>query len=281
MTFVPLSLNHQSVIEAACHRLALPINEYSFATLYLYRHGDKSEFLEESQGHHWVRGVSREGSVFLMPLFHPADWQRSIAFAKEVGAEYLYPICEAWTGELSQFRVVFDEAEADYCFDRETIQNYAGRRFDGLRNWVKRLLAAHTMRVEPYRVELFDDADAIITAWAHGRSSGIADAAECREGARLADRLGLQGYLFYAENIPVGLLLGESLLENMFVIHFAKAVTGYPGIYQYMYQVCAQQLSPQYRWLNWEQDLGIDRLRKAKMVYHPTSFSRKAKVYPS
>ena len=214
-----------------------------------------------------------------MPLFHPTDWEESLSFAKEAVASYLFPICEAWTREISNHRIEFDEDEADYCFDRMTIQKYAGRHFDGVRNWVRRLLAAHTMRVEPYTVAHFEEAQAIITAWDQGRKNSLTDASQCREAAQLADRLRLEGYIFYAEDRAVGLLLGEPLLMDMFVIHFAKAVPGYPGIYQYMYAHLATRLSSQFRWLNWEQDLGIERLRKAKHVYRPTMFSWKAKVF--
>jgi uncharacterized protein len=279
MIFEPLSILHQEPINEALKRLLLPLSEYNFTTLYLFRNDDQYCFLRHPEGEHWVRGVSRNGEVFLMPLFHPSNWQDCVNFGRSLNAKYLFPITEEWSDELTAFRVRFDEDEADYCFDRESIQAYSGRHYDGQRNWVKRLLKTHKMRVEPYQEEFFGAADTIIEEWCHGKTNGCADASECREGIQLANKLGLQGYLFFADEKPVGLIFGEPLLNDMFLIHFAKAVNGCLGIYPYMYQELAKRLPNQYRWLNWEQDLGIEKLRMAKREYHPIRFSKKARLF--
>jgi hypothetical protein len=135
------------------------------------------------------------------------------------------------------------------------------------------------MRVEPYKDDLFEAADSIINGWLLSRANGIADVLECREGIQFSNRLGLQGFIFFSDEKPVGFIFGEPFPKGVFLLHFAKAVRGYPGIYQYMYQEVARRLPDQYRWMNWEQDLGIENLRAAKRAYHPARFFKKAKLY--
>jgi hypothetical protein len=72
--------------------------------------------------------------------------------------------------------------------------------------------------------------------------------------------------------------LGESLGEDMAVIHVEKADPGTPGLYQLVnQQFCARRWSD-VRFINREQDLGIPGLRDAKLSYGPDHFVKKYRI---
>ena len=61
--------------------------------------------------------------------------------------------------------------------------------------------------------------------------------------------------------------------------HFEKAVRGHPGLYDFLKHRTAQNLHHQsVKYINYEQDLGIEGLRKSKLLLHPESFLKKFTV---
>ncbi len=69
-----LSLNHQRIVQDACDRLCLPLSEYNFANLYLFRKTHQYRFVELGPERQAIKGISYRKQTFLMPLFHPNDW---------------------------------------------------------------------------------------------------------------------------------------------------------------------------------------------------------------
>jgi hypothetical protein len=63
--------------------------------------------------------------------------------------------------------------------------------------------------------------------------------------------------------------LGEPLNENTAVIHIEKANQQVSGIYAAINQLFCLHAWSQMEYINREQDLGVEGLRKAKTSYHP------------
>lgn len=67
----------------------------------------------------------------------------------------------------------------------------------------------------------------------------------------------------------VGFSLGEPLNKNTVVIHIEKANIRYHGAYQVINQLFLKHEWNNYEFVNREEDLGIEGLRKAKLSYQP------------
>ena len=80
--------------------------------------------------------------------------------------------------------------------------------------------------------------------------------------------LDMSGILIYIGNELAGFALGSFLGDEMFVIHFERANYTFTGITQFLNQETAKQYSDT-RYINREQDLGIEGLRKSKRSYAP------------
>jgi uncharacterized protein len=90
------------------------------------------------------------------------------------------------------------------------------------------------------------------------------------EALSLIDELHLTGGILYAEHKPVAMTIGSAITAKIADIHFEKAISGYDrdGAYAVINQEFAKKMT-QYEYLNREEDLGIEGLRKAKLSYHP------------
>jgi len=91
----------------------------------------------------------------------------------------------------------------------------------------------------------------------------------------MQSELGLTGAMAFADGKPAGFLLGEPLNDDTFTIHFAKADIRYKGIYQFLFSRFACDFCPDYEYMNLEQDLGNEGLRKTKVSYRPDLMAHK------
>ena len=64
-------------------------------------------------------------------------------------------------------------------------------------------------------------------------------------------------------------------VEHMAVIHIEKANPEINGLYQFINQQFLIEEFPEAEWVNREDDMGLEGLRKAKMTYYPADYARK------
>jgi hypothetical protein len=69
--------------------------------------------------------------------------------------------------------------------------------------------------------------------------------------------------------------IAESLNPQTLVIHVLKGAQGKTGIYQTMFNEFLSREAARYSFINMEQDLGIEGLRKSKESYHPLTLVKK------
>lgn len=81
--------------------------------------------------------------------------------------------------------------------------------------------------------------------------------------------LSLIGGLIRIDGEIVAFALGEAVDEESVVMHIEKANTSIQGIYQAINQQFLENAFSSYLWVNREEDLGIEGLRKAKLSYQP------------
>ena len=81
--------------------------------------------------------------------------------------------------------------------------------------------------------------------------------------------LGLRGGLICVNGKIEAFTIGEQLTEDTFVVHVEKAFTDIHGAYTIINQQFVEHDASEYKYINREEDMGIENLRKAKLSYHP------------
>lgn len=75
--------------------------------------------------------------------------------------------------------------------------------------------------------------------------------------------------------------MGSPIGPDTFDVHFEKAFSDLPGAYPLINREFARWLRerhPGLRWLNREDDMGLEGLRRAKSSYHPDRMVEKSTV---
>lgn len=78
----------------------------------------------------------------------------------------------------------------------------------------------------------------------------------------------MHGGILYAEDVPVAMTMGAQINRKIFDISFEKALVQYDGAYAKVNNEFAKTLVG-FEFINREEDLGLESLRKAKLSYHP------------
>lgn len=250
----------------------VPISEFSFANLFLFRESHRYEVLRDAD-EIWIRGRSYDGHTYLMPTrdLQGVDPEYLTDITSTV--DFIYPVPEQWLSTFSEDRLnlTFYEGDSDYLYLTERIETYAGKKLHKKRNLLNFFLKHYSHDAQPLTAEKVPDALGILDTWLKesGQDPSRTDYISAREALEKMEELVLCGGIWYAEGRPSGYILGEELTEDTFVLHFAKGLTQFKGIYQYIFSSFASVLPCFYKNLNMEQDLGREALRHSKESYVP------------
>ena len=97
----------------------------------------------------------------------------------------------------------------------------------------------------------------------------------CMENSAIAlalrqfDTLGMAGGLLRVGGRVVAITIGEPINSRVFVTHFEKADTDYDGAYTMINNQFAINRLSGYEYINREEDMDKEGLRRAKLSYYP------------
>ena len=209
----------------------------------------------------------------LKDYFTNRQWQLQFKRVTEVELAY-------FKGQLSDSEVVFDRDNSDYVYLSEDLINLAGKKFDGKRNHINKFKKLYLYEYVPLNQETLGDCHRIMQEWCAERECKDHKGLYCEKLANIEllnnfEKLGCKGALIKVDDRFCAFTVGEMLNQDTAVIHIEKANSKVNGLYTFInQQFCA------YAWknavyINREQDLGMEGLRRAKLSYNPVEMINK------
>ncbi len=191
-------------------------------------------------------------------------------------------LCELWSIALED-RVRIEEARGqwDYLYLASELCTLSGNRFHKKKN-----LFAQFQKLYEYEYRSLSEAcvETVLnmqTEWCRWHDCEGSEAllaendAVARVLAHWSHFPGLCGGIIRIDKVPVAYTLAEPLNKDTLVIHFEKAATGIKGAYQAINYLFCNDVGKNFTYINREQDLDDEGLRKAKLSYNPVDFSKK------
>ncbi len=196
----------------------------------------------------------------------------------------LFGLLSEETEELSRlfpgkftFRPVRDSF--DYVYDIERLCELRGKKLQAKRNHCNRFEDAYPdYRVLPLTPELLPRCQEFTEQWYHSHiegGAGLDYAGECQAIGRAFthfDALRMEGIAIETSDGLVAFSMGNRIREDTFDVNFEKALAEVNGAYPTVNREFARLLHTRYpalRFLNREDDMGIEGLRRAKESYFP------------
>jgi len=286
MIQTPLTLEHQGIISEKLDAIGVYLSEFSYPNLYLFRNRHEYHTVETSHGF-FIAGVTYDKRKYLMPMASPNKTSedcfnelKKLLYTRNW--DFLFPIPEAWLDcfDENEFSISSSPNDSDYLYITEKFKTYPGKSLHRKKNLFNQFIKNNETRLVPLSSDTKQHAKEVLEQWQKNTPQEFYqnDYTQCAEAIEKYHLLNLTAALAYANGKPTGLIIGEPLNKDTFIIHFAKANIEVKGAYQYLFSQFARDFCPDYQYINLEQDLGNEGLRKTKISYRPDSMSHKFRV---
>lgn len=265
--------------------------EYSFANLYLWG-SQRAAFLHDNLV--FFSQFSRK-SVYLFPV-GDGDKKPVLDAIMQDAAQRGIPcrltglihddcalLEQLYPGKL---RYHFDRDAFDYIYAIDDLADLPGRKFQRKRNHLNRFRADHPdYRLEPITGENLPAVEQLVERWyalrlqQNPHADYHMERTALKKALRQRETLGLEGLILEDGGQVLAMTMGSRLNADTFDIHFEKALDIADGAYTAINNGFARYLREKYpdiRYLNREDDMGLEGLRKAKLSYNPDHMVEKS-----
>lgn len=181
-----------------------------------------------------------------------------------------------------RFRFEADRDGFDYLYDIDRLADLGGKKLHAKRNHINRFMENNlTWAYEDITVDTLHECLDMDRQWYRRAMvrEGLAEEPDLGDegrALRLAmehyEALGLEGGLIRVYGEVVAFTMGDMLSSDTFDVHFEKAYGELQGAYAMINREFARRVRerhPEVRYLNREDDMGVEGLRKAKESYYP------------
>lgn len=181
-----------------------------------------------------------------------------------------------------RFEFFSDDGDSDYVYSCQELAVLSGKAYHKKKNHVSKFKRTFPKyEFAQMGKGNWEDAGVVADAWYYEHlqqenASQVKEYQAIKEAIAYFEELELMGGILYVNDTPAAMTIASRVRPEVCDIHFEKAVGecalygGYAAINQFF----AESLSD-VTWLNREEDIGIEGLRKAKMSYHPKMLIKK------
>ena len=177
------------------------------------------------------------------------------------------------------FEIKEDIDSNDYVYNVSDLETLKGKKYHSKRNFINRFKNKYKFTYEKMTPDMKDECMTLFKKWYDERKDEIKGVEEHLEavGELLNnwERLDIKGGCIKVDGKMIAFSFGEALTSETAVIHLEHADTSYDGAYPMMNNAFIENEWKSFLYVNREEDMGLEGLRKAKQSYYPCRMVRK------
>lgn len=181
------------------------------------------------------------------------------------------------------FYLVHVRQNDDYVYLARDLSELVGKKYKSKRNFVNSFQQNYNYEIK--KLEDFDEKEEMrfLEIWSQynpeeDRHSFLGEKEAIHKSIQNKRHLNLDGLLLKCNSKIIGLTIG-SYQNDTFITHFEKVDYSYRGASQMINYLLANQVKDKVTYINREEDLGIEGLRKSKLSYHPIQMIQSYTAY--
>lgn len=274
----------------------------SFTSLYMWR--EINQFSWEIIGDYLcIVGVSllEEGkeTPFLIPpmtstgTYEPEKLRKTILEVRrrfqEAGADFTLRLLPAHMTEFvraafpEEIEIMADRPNDDYVYLRKNLAELSGRAYHGKKNHLNYFKNHYEYEYVPLTSAMAPQAEQFIREF-NDRKQGLSsneralllgEERAMKDVFRNLERVGYLAGAILIDGKIEALSIGGQLGSDTVTVHVEKANTEFRGLYQAINNEFSKRISEKIQYINREEDMGIEGLRKAKLSYNPVKMIEK------
>ncbi|WP_066387727.1 DUF2156 domain-containing protein [Helicobacter himalayensis] len=300
MDFCKIELKDKEIFDKYLTQDNLALSDINFTNCYMWRYAREISFAEVA-GNLIIKTQYPNQAPYIFYPIGDGDKRASLdSVLQEFKAQNLNlqirALNKEQASELGQFyphaKPVANRDKFDYIYNVSELIALSGRKYHKKKNHLNYFLQEYAH----FAYEAIDSSNitqllAVNNAWFEAnpnKSEGLKfENLGINDALNSFEALGLKGGLIRVDSQIIAFSFGEvipctlsyeGVSGDMAVMHIEKADSQFRGIFQAINQQVLEHCFAQCAWVNREEDLGIEGLRKAKLSYQPTLLLEKFEV---
>ena len=213
-----------------------------------------------------------------------------MAYSEEQGREFrMHCVTPEEFEELEQmfpgeFQIEYHRDIADYIYEAEKLRTLSGKKYHGKKNHVNKFKKTYeNWEYVSLNSENVEEAFQLLLEWknlnlCHENHEKNVESCVAANYLRLFEELGACGGMLRVNGQAVAFTVGEKVCDDTMVVHIEKALTEYEGAYPMINQQFVEHECQDVIYVNREDDVGDEGLRRAKLSYRPIFMIEKGTV---
>ena len=292
--FKPIEIQDKPLFDEFLRRDPPQVSELTFTNLFIWRHHYRPAWLRWDDCililFHPKKGPT---PTYGLCPFGPGDKKSALdALCSEIAKQTTdVRICrvgeEFVTNHVdpAKYAVEHGRENSDYIYLAKDLINLSGNKYHRKKNHLNQFIKNNAFEYLPLNAELVKRVLGMQEAWCQIRECVekpdlLAEDFAVREALTYFEELGYQGGAVLIHSVVEAFSLGETLNEDTAVIHMEKANPDVPGLYAAINQLFCLNAWSKTTYINREQDMGVEGLRKAKESYYPHHMGNKYTLIP-
>lgn len=291
LVFNLLTIDDKPVFDKYLRDYRFETSEYSFTNLIIWRKGCDISYTIYN-GTLIIKKRDFKGNYhFMQPIGYKKEDLRCIVeklreYKTENRMPYLFKDVEnSFLDELKEIYgddidIKQDVDNFDYIYASEKLIDLSGKKLHSKKNHYNYFIKTYNYTIRDFSEPgVKEDCIKASEAWHEEKNNGDEYLAYELEGIKEiianSDRLNLNGMAVYVDDSIAAFTIGECVNKDMAIVYIEKGRSDIRGIYTFTNKVFVENYLNTVKYINREQDLGIEGLRKAKKSYNPLKLEEK------
>lgn len=287
-------LEDQELISSYFHKYPSRSCDRTFANVFLWARHYNVEFAEykdtllfrdDSAGYGFAFPAGEDEAVkAVIPELIQSAVEAGQPFCMYGITKENFAKLEAWFP--GKFEIEYDRDAADYVYEAEKLATLSGKKLHSKRNHINKFKLVHegNWSYETLTKDNLEECFQMALKWRNLNGceedeEKNAEMCVTLNSLRLFEELGMSGGILRVDGVIAAFTVGEAINEDTFVVHIEKAYADMDGAYTVINQQFVEnEVLGHYQYVNREDDVGVEGLRKAKLSYKPVFLVEKGIV---
>lgn len=293
LKFRPIDLSSKDKIESYTKPWNLGCSDLSFANLFIWGANGKIEYAERNNVLYIKLDFEKVPTYLWAPIPKygvEVDYREAvytaIDYMKSIGTEpTLRSVWQPFKEKIEQccpeLYIEPTEMAWDYVYERESLATLKGKKLHGKRNHINKFMSKYPdYRYAVLEDSMIKDCIALYEDWSEQKEELPTEQLDDEKTSVMLalyhrKALGLNGGCLFVKGKLVAFTVGERISDNMQLIHIEKAKSDIEGAYPMINQQYILNECQNVEYVNREEDMGIEGMRKAKRSYQPVKMIEK------
>ncbi len=181
-------------------------------------------------------------------------------------------LCKIENDCPGRYEFIPDRDNFDYIYLSEDLATLTGKKFHAKRNHINNLLKEHTFEYRRYTDADHDGCISLHRKWIElkgGSAESDEELAVIERALNNLEFLELKCGVLFIDGALEAFSIGERAGDDMAIIHLEKANPDIQGAYALINREFIRNEFSDVKYINREEDMGIEGLRRAKLSYNP------------